>query len=108
MSLYNNYASKADLVQAYIEARHAEWRQHYQERLRKAATTKCRVLAVFDSSLGHVAFDHQHDFRGCGLHNADVGLSVGDPGRAVVAAQKAETEELMREHLRDLLADDDR
>ncbi|WP_432522735.1 TetR/AcrR family transcriptional regulator, partial [Kineococcus sp. SYSU DK006] len=25
MSLYNNFASKADLVQAYLQARHEEW-----------------------------------------------------------------------------------
>lgn len=95
-------------MQAYIEARHAEWRQHYRERLEKAAAPKSRILAVFDSYFDEAAFDYQHDFRGCGLYNAAVELPASNPGRAVVAAQKAETEELMCEHLRDLLPDDDR
>lgn len=32
-SLYNNFASKADLVAAYLEARHAEWLELYRSRL---------------------------------------------------------------------------
>ena len=31
-SLYNNFASKADLVNQYIEARHAEWLALYEAR----------------------------------------------------------------------------
>ena len=48
MSLYNNFSSKADLINAYIEARHAEWQGLYQERLKAATTPRERVLAVFD------------------------------------------------------------
>lgn len=106
-SLYINFASKADLVHAYIQCRQAEWRQHYQQRSREAGTPRERVLAVFDSYMDHAAFSYQRGFRGCGLHNAAAELPAGDPGRAAVAAQKEEAERLMREHLRDLLPKDD-
>lgn len=103
MSLYNNFASKADLVQAYIEARHAEWQQLYRERLREAATPRERILAMFDSYMDHAAFEYERGFRGCGLYNAAAELPVGDPGRAAVASQKQEAERLIREALDDLL-----
>lgn len=35
MSLYNNFSSKGDLVDAYIAARHQEWLDLYQKRLEK-------------------------------------------------------------------------
>lgn len=36
MSLYNNFASKADLVRAYLDARHEEWLDLYRRRLQEA------------------------------------------------------------------------
>ncbi|MDH6230674.1 AcrR family transcriptional regulator [Mesorhizobium soli] len=102
MSLYNNFASKADLVHAYIEGRHTEWHELLEERLKTAATPKERVLAVFDSYVDHAACAYEWGFRGCGLLNAAAELPKGDPGRASVAAQKDEVEELFKEHLRDM------
>jgi len=99
MSLYNNFASKADLVNAYIEARHVEWQGLYQERLKAATTPRERVLAVFDSYVDHAAFAYERGFRGCGLLNAAAELAVGDPGRASVARQKEEVQRLFKEHL---------
>lgn len=106
MSLYNNFASKAELVRAYIESRLAEWQRHCRARLQEAVGPRERILAVFDSYLDHAAFEYQRGFRGCGLYNAAAELPAGDPGRAVVAAQKAEAEQLLRNGLRDLLPDD--
>jgi AcrR family transcriptional regulator len=106
MSLYNNFASKADLVQAYVEARHKEWQGIYQARTRTAVTPKERILAVFDSYLDHAAFDYQKGFRGCGLYNAAAELPMGDPGRAAVATQKEEAERLIRDALEELLPRD--
>lgn len=103
MSLYNNFASKADLVTAYIEARHAEWQGLYLERLNAATTPRERVLAVFDSYVDHAAFAYERGFRGCGLLNAAAELPVGDPGRASVARQKEEAERLFKDHLSEML-----
>ncbi|MCA1442723.1 TetR/AcrR family transcriptional regulator [Ensifer sp. IC4062] len=99
MSLYNNFSSKADLVNAYMQRRLDEWRDVYQERLRNATTPQERILAVFDSYVDHAALAYEWGFRGCGLLNAAAELPVDDPGRAVVAFQKAEVERLFKEHL---------
>jgi len=99
MSLYNNFASKAELINAYIQTRHAEWQGLYQARLRGAASPRERVLAVFDSYVDHAAFEYERGFRGCGLLNAAAELPVGEPGRTVVADQKDEVEQLFRQHL---------
>ena len=102
MSLYNNFSSKADLINSYIEARHAEWQGLYQERLKVATTPRERVLAVFDSYVDHAAFSYERGFRGCGLLNAAAELPVGDPGRASVARQKEEVQQLFKDHLSEM------
>jgi len=48
-SLYNNFASKAELVATYLEHRHAEWLDLYEKRLAKAAGPLDGILAVFDA-----------------------------------------------------------
>ena len=106
MSLYNNFSSKADLVQAYVESRHKEWQQIYLTRLRTVGIPQERILAVFDSYLDHAAFDYQKGFRGCGLYNAAAELPMGDPGRTAVATQKEEAERFIRDALHELLARD--
>lgn len=99
MSLYNNFSSKADLVNAYMQRRLDEWRDVYRERLTKATTPQERILAVFDSYVDHATLAYEWGFRGCGLLNAAAELPIGDPGRAVVALQKEEVERLFRKHL---------
>ncbi len=99
MSLYNNFSSKADLVNAYLEQRCVEWHELLHIRMSEATTPKERVLAVFDSYVDHALTAYERGFRGCGLLNAAAELPVGDPGRATVAAQKAEVEQLFKEYL---------
>ena len=102
-SLYNNFSSKADLVAAYLEARHEEWLGLYPKRLDAAAAPRDRVLAHFDAYLDHANFAYQHGFRGCGLLNAAAELPAGDPGREAVRRHKEEVQELLREHAAGLL-----
>lgn len=99
MSLYNNFSSKADLVDAYIKRRISEWQMLYAARLAKADTPRERVLAVFDSYVDHAGMAYSWGFRGCGLLNAAAELPAGDPGRMSVAFQKEEAERLIRDHL---------
>jgi AcrR family transcriptional regulator len=103
MSLYNNFSSKADLVRAYLEARHEEWLALYRRRLERAQDPREAVLAVFDAYADHAALAYEHGFRGCGLLNAAAELPAGDPGRAVVRAHKEEVERLLARHLESLL-----
>ena len=102
MSLYNNFASKADLVKAYLDARLEEWHGLFEMRLAKAETPRDKLLAVFDSYVDHAELAYGWGFRGCGLLNAAAELPVGDAGRATVAFQKEEVEELFRGYLREM------
>jgi AcrR family transcriptional regulator len=99
MSLYNNFASKAALVEAYIEARHEEWLDLYRARIAGTATAQDGVLAVFDAYIDHAAAAYDHGFRGCGLLNAAAELGADHPGRAAVRRHKEQVERLLSEHL---------
>ena len=99
MSLYNNFASKAALVEAYIEARHEEWLDLYRARIAGTATAQDGVLAVFDAYIDHAAAAYDHGFRGCGLLNAAAELGADHPGRTAVRRHKEQVERLLSEHL---------
>lgn len=96
MSLYNNFASKAELVAGYLEERHAEWLALYAQRCAQAVTAEDKVLAVFDAYADHAEMAYDHGFRGCGLLNAAAELPVGDPGREAVRGHKEEVEQILR------------
>lgn len=102
-SLYNNFASKADLITAYLTARHEEWMGLYRMRLERATGARERVLAVFDAYADHAGLAYEHGFRGCGLLNAAAELPAGDSGRTVVRRHKEEVEALLSEHVAELL-----
>jgi AcrR family transcriptional regulator len=99
MSLYNNFASKDDLVLAYLQARHEEWFELYRRRVAIATDARQRIVAVFDAYIDHAEMAHQHGFRGCGLLNAAAELPAGAPGRQVVRRHKEEVESLLAVHL---------
>lgn len=102
-SLYNNFSSKADLVAAYLEARHREWLALYGRRLESAGTPQDHVLAVFDAYLDHANSAYLNGFRGCGLLNAAAELPADDPGRVAVRRHKEEVQELLAAHVAALL-----
>ena len=105
-SLYNNFASKADLVNQYLQARHAEWLGLYDLRLAQAGDPAQRILAVFDAYQDHAEHDYERGFRGCGLLNAAAELEAGAPGRDAVRRHKEEVESLIAQHLARLLPDE--
>ncbi|CAM5403955.1 TetR/AcrR family transcriptional regulator [Streptomyces aurantiogriseus] len=105
MSLYNNFSSKADLVMAYLDARHEEWLGLYRRRMEGVGDARGGVLAVFDAYADHAAFAYEHGFRGCGLLNAAAELPAGHEGRDVVRRHKEEVESLLAGHLEELLPD---
>ena len=102
MSLYNNFASKDDLVLAYLQARHEEWLNLYRRRLAAATDARQRVGAVFDAYVDHAEMAYRHGFRGCGLLNAAAELPAGAPGRQLVRRHKEEVEALLATHLAEL------
>lgn len=105
-SLYNNFASKADLVNQYLEARHAEWLALYDARVSAAADPKEGILAVFDAYQDHAEFAYERGFRGCGLLNAAAELEAGDIGRVAVRRHKEQVESILARHLSELVPDD--
>jgi AcrR family transcriptional regulator len=102
MSLYNNFASKDDLVQAYLQARHEEWLDLYRRRLATATDARGRIAAVFDAYIDHAESAYAHGFRGCGLLNAAAELPAGAPGRQVVRQHKEEVAALLTTHVSEL------
>ncbi|MFE3826100.1 TetR/AcrR family transcriptional regulator [Streptomyces sp. NPDC059092] len=103
MSLYNNFSSKADLVMAYLDARHEEWLELYRRRLDGVRDGRGGVLAVFDAYADHAAFAYERGFRGCGLLNAAAELPAGDEGRSVVRRHKEQVESLLAGHVGEIL-----
>jgi AcrR family transcriptional regulator len=102
MSLYNNFASKDDLVLAYLQARHEEWLALYRRRLVAAGDARQRVGAVLEAYVDHAEMAYRHGFRGCGLLNAAAELPAGAPGRQLVRRHKEEVEALLAAHLAEL------
>ncbi|EOE6710596.1 TetR/AcrR family transcriptional regulator [Acinetobacter baumannii] len=108
MSLYNNFSSKGELVDAYIAARHQEWLDLYQKRLEKTKTAKEAILAVFDAYQDHAEFAYEKGFRGCGLLNAAAEFPANSSGRNTVRQHKEQVEAIVAEHLNHLLKDSQR
>ncbi|CAA0219575.1 TetR/AcrR family transcriptional regulator [Acinetobacter baumannii] len=108
MSLYNNFSSKGELVDAYIAARHQEWLDLYQKRLEKTKTAKEAILAVFDAYQDHAEFAYEKGFRGCGLLNAAAEFPANSSGRNAVKQHKEQVEAIVAEHLNRLLKDSQR
>ncbi|HEU5484092.1 MAG TPA: TetR/AcrR family transcriptional regulator [Microlunatus sp.] len=104
MSLYNNFASKNELVLAYVEARHQEWLDLYEARVATTSDPQEGVLAVFDAYIDHAELGYEHGFRGCGLLNAAAELPVGSLGREAVRRHKAQVETILTEHLQAMTA----
>lgn len=105
-SLYNNFSSKAELVSAYIDARHEEWLGLHRARSAHATTDIDRVLAVFDAYIDHANDAYGNGFRGCGLLNAAAEFPAGAPERAAVRAHKEQVEQILADGLVGLTDED--
>ncbi|APT82785.1 TetR/AcrR family transcriptional regulator [Corynebacterium ammoniagenes] len=104
-SLYNNFASKAALVDAYIDHRHQEWLSLYRAREEQATSPAEKVLAVFDAYIAHAMDSYDDGFRGCGLLNAAAEFPAGTPARQAVNEHKQEVEAILAKHLTEHLAE---
>ena len=108
MSLYNHFPTKADLVTAYIAARHQEWLDLYARRAAHISTPIEGIMAVFDAYQDHAECEYENGFRGCGLLNAAAEFGANTPERAAVNQHKQEVEAILAGHLSLLLADADK
>ena len=101
MTLYNNFASKDDVVLAYLERRHGEWLELYRRRLASGGG-RDGVGAVFDAYIEHAEKPYAGGFRGCGLLNVAAELPAGAPGRLLVRQHKEQVEALLTGHLAEI------
>jgi AcrR family transcriptional regulator len=80
MTLYRNFASKDDLVLAFLERREQRWTKEWlqSETGRRASTPREQLLAIFDVFDG---WFRRGDFEGCSFIN--VLLETSDPTTSV-------------------------
>ena len=80
MTLYRNFASKDDLILAFLERREERWTRDWLQATveRRAETPAQRLLAIFDTFGEWFA---REDFEGCSFIN--VMLEIDDPGSPV-------------------------
>jgi AcrR family transcriptional regulator len=80
MTLYRNFASKDDLILAFLERREERWTREWLQATveRRAETPAQRLLAIFDT-FGE--WFVREDFEGCSFIN--VMLEIDDPGSPV-------------------------
>ena len=81
MTLYRNFASKDDLILAFLERREERWTRDWLQATveRRAETPAQRLLAIFDT-FGE--WFEREDFEGCSFINVMLELSDrDDPGR---------------------------
>ena len=90
MTLYRNFASKDDLIIAFLDRREELWTRAWlqSEVERRAATPAGRLLAIFDTFGDWFAVD---GFEGCSFINVMLELpEAGHPVRAAAVRHLAE------------------
>ncbi|GAX58473.1 MULTISPECIES: TetR/AcrR family transcriptional regulator [Streptomyces] len=75
-SLYNLFGSKEELVQAYLDARHADTRAQVERALTRFRTPRERLLGVFDAQ-GQLFTEP--GFNGCAHMTASAEAQPGSP-----------------------------
>ncbi|HEV8634491.1 MAG TPA: TetR/AcrR family transcriptional regulator [Chloroflexota bacterium] len=95
MTLYRHFASKDDLVVAYLRERDARFWRWFERALASGATPRDQLVALFEAQAERVV---QPDYRGCPFVNAAVEFpEPGHPGREVVLANKRAVRARLRE-----------
>lgn len=102
-SCYNSFASKGELIAAWLEQRHPDRPALYAARHEAVSDSSDDndsathpALAVFDTCLDHAAFSDP-GFRGCGLLNTAAEYPADSPVRNIVRRRKEEVEQLLAE-----------
>lgn len=87
MTLYSHFASKDDLVVAYLQRRDRRWRESLEGRLEGQSDPEERLLSVFDAHLELLA---SGGFRGCAYINCAAEFpDRTHPAREAVRRHKA-------------------
>lgn len=98
-TMYAHFGGKDALVAAYLEQRHAAWRQTWDDVLAERTDPVDRLLSVFDAVAAYR--QREGNRRGCGFLAAATELPPGHPGQRWLDADSR----LLTERLCDLAAD---
>lgn len=77
VTFYRQYASKDDLIRAYLDYRHEKWIAWFQGSLAQAQAAGASAVSALVTTLR--SWFSQPDFRGCAFLNAAAELGSSDP-----------------------------
>ena len=83
-TMYAHFAGKDALVAAYLERRHQQWREVWDEVLAERTEPEARLLSVFDAVSRFR--ERSGNGRGCGFLAAGTELPADHPGQRWLAA----------------------
>lgn len=101
VTFYRQYASKDDLIRAYLDYRHEKWISWFRTSLAQATATGVPAAKALAATLK--TWFSQPDFRGCAFLNAAAELGSSDP--AILETVRRHKQE-MSSVLDDLFAGD--
>ncbi|MET9596032.1 TetR/AcrR family transcriptional regulator [Streptomyces sp. NPDC006516] len=98
-TLYRQFATKDDLVTAYLVTRNNDWWQHLRQMAADAPTPRARIKALFDLTRQDMT---RPGYRGCATLNITNEFPQADhPAHAAAVAHKREVQEWLCEQLRE-------
>jgi AcrR family transcriptional regulator len=97
-SLYKHFASKTDLLVAYIQRTHQRWFQRLEADVDQVSDSKEKLLALFDH---HIKRQQIREFGGCPFIKANDEAGMSDPR---VLAEIQQTKAHLKEFIAILVA----
>lgn len=98
-TLYNHFASKDEVITAYLQRREERWRERLSKALEGATTPSEQIVSYVRSYCEH---DDLHGYRGCPFINASAELADPDhPGVAVIQESVSRIERDIADILKD-------
>jgi len=94
-SLYNNFAGKDALIEAYLKDRDERWRTHWESCIDERTDPAERVLALFTAV--ERWFHHPVAYRGCAHLAAALERPADHPGTRAAAAHKKHLNDRLKE-----------
>lgn len=97
VTFYRQYASKDDLIRAYLDYRHEKWMAWFRNSLNEASDAGASALEALVTTLGN--WFSQPDFRGCAFLNAAAELGSSDPEILATVRRHKQEMACVLEHL---------
>ncbi|MBT2414724.1 TetR/AcrR family transcriptional regulator [Streptomyces sp. ISL-12] len=98
-TLYRQFATKDDLVTAYLVSRNDDWWRHLRESAAAAPDARARIRLLFDLTRQDMT---RPGYRGCATLNITSEFPDAEhPAHAAAVAHKTEVQEWLSEQLRE-------